>query len=339
MNPVRVFDGVVPYRAWRDESIRQGQSVGFVPTMGALHEGHLSLVDASLAENDMTIVSVFVNPAQFAPHEDLADYPRTLDSDLAQLHAREAKAKTRGRLAVLIPTVKDVYPHGFTQEVAQQVGAFVEVKGLSHQMEGQTRPTFFRGVATVVTKLFNIVMPDKAYFGQKDIQQAIVIRRLTDDLLFRYPHGAHNVRVLPTARDPADHVALSSRNAYLNAQGRAAAPLLYKALSAGKQTWEALLADPSVSTAARVRTTLDTATRVVELGNATLTAQSDTAHASVALDYLLLNDPSTLAPLDQDSFSARSAILSGALWIRNDASDKQPCTRIIDNLLLGFELG
>lgn len=156
--PVRTFEGISSYRTWRDESIRQRQTVGFVPTMGALHQGHLSLVDASLAENDMTIVSIFVNPAQFAPHEDLSSYPRTIESDLAQLNERQEKANASGRLAVLLPTVRDMYPHGFTQEISKQVGAFVEVKGLSHQMEGTTRPTFFRGVATVVTKLFNIVM-------------------------------------------------------------------------------------------------------------------------------------------------------------------------------------
>lgn len=155
---VRTFEGVSSYRAWRDESIRQRQTVGFVPTMGALHQGHLSLVDASLAENDITIVSIFVNPAQFAPHEDLSSYPRTIESDLAQLHERQEKANASGRLAVLLPTVRDMYPNGFTQDVSKQVGAFVEVKGLSHQMEGTTRPIFFRGVATVVTKLFNIVM-------------------------------------------------------------------------------------------------------------------------------------------------------------------------------------
>lgn len=155
--PVHTFDSVSAYRTWRDESIRQRQSVGFVPTMGALHEGHLGLVDASLAENDMTIVSIFVNPAQFAPHEDLSSYPRTLDSDLVKLGERQERAQKEGRVSVLVPTVRDMYPNGFTQEVSKQVGAFVKVEGLSHQMEGMTRPTFFRGVATVVTKLLNIV--------------------------------------------------------------------------------------------------------------------------------------------------------------------------------------
>lgn len=155
---VRVVESVKDYRAWRDETLRQGKTVGFVPTMGALHEGHLSLVDASLAENAYTVVSIFVNPAQFAPHEDLSSYPRTLEGDLALLAQREVAANATGSVVVLLPQVKDIYPHGFTQEVSQQIGAFVKVEGLSHQMEGTTRPTFFRGVATVVTKLFSVVM-------------------------------------------------------------------------------------------------------------------------------------------------------------------------------------
>lgn len=138
--------------------MQHGQSVGFVPTMGALHEGHLQLVDASLRENDYTVVSIFVNPAQFAPHEDLASYPRTLPADLALLGERQERAHLADRLVVLVPQVFDMYPHGITQNVDAQIGAFVEVKGLSHQMEGGTRPTFFRGVATVVTKLLNVVL-------------------------------------------------------------------------------------------------------------------------------------------------------------------------------------
>lgn len=126
--------------------------------MGALHEGHLQLVDASLRENDVSVVSIFVNPAQFAPHEDLLNYPRTLPTDLALLAERQERAHLADRLVVLVPQVLDMYPNGITQSVEAQVGAFVEVKGLSHQMEGGTRPTFFRGVATVVTKLFNVVL-------------------------------------------------------------------------------------------------------------------------------------------------------------------------------------
>ncbi|WFD29574.1 pantoate--beta-alanine ligase (AMP-forming) [Malassezia sp. CBS 17886] len=336
---VEIFERTAEYRAWRDATMRDGASVGFVPTMGALHEGHLSLVDASLKENDYTVVSIFVNPAQFAPHEDLSNYPRTLPGDLAQLAARQDAARLApGRLVALVPSARDMYPHGFTQHVDRQVGAFVEVKGLSHQMEGQTRPTFFRGVATVVTKLFNVVLPDRAYFGQKDIQQAIILRRLVDDLLFRYPLGSRNVRVLATSRDPADNVALSSRNAYLDARGRAAAPLLNQALRAGKATWEALLADGSVPPAERVQRTLDAARGTVSVGAAALASEASKGPAAaVELDYFSLNDPTTLEVLT-DTTSTHGAVLSGALYVRNDARDEKPATRIIDNELLGFQL-
>ncbi|WFC97937.1 pantoate--beta-alanine ligase (AMP-forming) [Malassezia yamatoensis] len=305
--------------------------------MGALHEGHLSLVDASLRENDVTIVSIFVNPAQFAPHEDLSSYPRTLDSDLAQLQDRLARSNTEKPLSVLIPTVHEMYPNGFTQEVSKQVGAFVEVKGLSHQMEGLTRPTFFRGVATVVTKLLNIVMPDRAYFGQKDIQQAVVLRRLVDDLLFRYPNGSQNVRVLPTSRDTSDNVALSSRNAYLDQNGRYAAPILHQALSSGKQTWERLLRQ-DITPSERIQATLNAVNEEAERGKRMLREAYDKNRqgAHVELDYVCLNDPSTLEDLTDTA--SDSAILSGALWVYNDAKDPKPATRLIDNMLLGFSM-
>lgn len=327
------FGSVLPFRAWREELMAQRASVGFVPTMGALHEGHLSLVDASMRENEYTVVSIFVNPAQFAPHEDLASYPRTLETDLRALEERDAG---RGTVVVLVPQVRDMYPNGFTQEVDKQVGAFVEVKGLSHQMEGRTRPIFFRGVATVVTKLFNIVLPHRAYFGQKDIQQTIVLRRLVSDLLFAYPCGAENVRVVPTARDPSDQLALSSRNAYLDAHGRAVAPVLFAALERGRGVWEELL-ERGVGPAERIHATLQAARVVVE------GAAQPAGGASVQLDYVALNDPDTLEDMDQASYEpvdgARAAILSGAMWVRNDAADERPAARLIDNVLLGYTLG
>lgn len=171
---IPIFTTVSAYREWRDAAFFARESVGFVPTMGALHEGHLALgeptvtyrfteedsrffiVKHSLAANDHTVVSIFVNPAQFAPHEDLATYPRTLPEDLAALTALAGPA---GRMpsAVFLPPVREMYPSGITQDISAQQGTFVEVKGLSEPGEGRTRPTFFRGVATVVTKLFNIV--------------------------------------------------------------------------------------------------------------------------------------------------------------------------------------
>jgi pantoate--beta-alanine ligase len=161
-------------------------------------------VRKSLADNDLTVVSIFVNPAQFAPHEDLTTYPRTLPHDLAVLRTLSSPAPSptsspRTPSAVFLPSVHDMYPSGISQDVATQKGTFVEVRGFSHQMEGTTRPTFFRGVATVVTKLFHIVEPTRAYFGQKDIQQALLLRRMTRDLLMARP-APENVHIVPTTR-------------------------------------------------------------------------------------------------------------------------------------------
>src|SRR6266404_2146337 len=174
---IPVFTTIQDYRLWRDKAFEDKKTVGFVPTMGALHDGHLSLgthaysincswvhlpsVKHSLAENDLTVVSIFVNPAQFAPHEDLATYPRTLPHDLALLSTLEYQRtdvdSSRTPSAVFVPSAKDMYPSGISQDVVQQKGTFVEVKGYGEQMEGRNRPTFFRGVATIVTKLFNII--------------------------------------------------------------------------------------------------------------------------------------------------------------------------------------
>jgi pantoate--beta-alanine ligase len=167
---IPIFTTLAEYRKWRNAARTVGHTVGFVPTMGALHDGHLSLgepshlhitashrrltpVRKSCAANARTVLSIFVNPAQFAPHEDLATYPRTLARDLELL----ASVVEPHAAAVFLPSVREMYPSGITQDVAAQTGAFVEVKGFGHQMEGSARPTFFRGVATVVTKLFNAV--------------------------------------------------------------------------------------------------------------------------------------------------------------------------------------
>lgn len=332
--PVRVFESVAPYRTWRQGVMKTNAQVGFVPTMGALHEGHLQLVDASLNENDYTVVSIFVNPAQFAPHEDLSTYPRTTQSDLEQLSMREAAANKQGQLVVLLPQVHDMYPFGITQQVSEQVGAFVEVQGLSHQMEGGSRPTFFRGVATVVTKLFNIVLPNRAYFGQKDIQQSVVIRRLVDDLLFMFPHGSKNVRVMPTARDQSDGLALSSRNKYLDKHGRQVAPVLYAGLQHGEAVWKQLQSQ-GVAPGDRVAPTLDAVRARIQEA---MPPSSDAMRARVDIDYVSLNDPSSLEQLAPGHADDDAAILSGAIYVYNDASDAKPAARLIDNVLIGFAL-
>ena len=342
-SPIPICTTVRDYRAWRLQAIKDAKSVGYVATMGALHEGHLKLVKASLRENDYTVVSIFVNPAQFAPTEDLASYPRTVESDirlLASLVDSSSGQERRVDIA-FVPSVKEMYPNGFTQVVADQVGAFVEVKGLSHQMEGGSRPTFFRGVATVVTKLFHIIQPDRTYFGQKDIQQSIVLRRLVSDLVFSYPPSPEHLRVIPTGRDPTDDLALSSRNAYLTPDSRKVAPVLYRALKAGKDVWEQPHWTDS-SKEERITKTLESA-RAVVLEQAEQ-CKRDGKDVALKLDYISLNHPKTLENLEQllkekgaDGVEVSGgAILSGAALISQGKDGK--VTRLIDNLLLGFEL-
>jgi pantoate--beta-alanine ligase len=197
---------------------REGASVGLVPTMGALHGGHLSLVAAARAECDVVVVSVFVNPAQFGRAEDLARYPRDEEGDLRLL-------EEAGVDLVFAPSEDEMYPPGFQ--------TWVEVEQLSRGLEGAARPGHFRGVATVCLRLFSILRPDRAYFGQKDAQQAEVIARMIDDLGL-----AIELRVLPTVRDE-DGLALSSRNAYLSTEERTAATALPRALAAGEAAFRA----------------------------------------------------------------------------------------------------
>lgn len=196
-------------------SILEGP-VGLVPTMGALHEGHLSLVRQAVQECASVVVSIFVNPTQFAPTEDLASYPRDLERDLRLLDSLEVDL-------VWTPAVEDMYPTGYQ--------TWVEVEELTKPLEGALRPEHFRGVSTVVAKLFNGVMPARAYFGQKDAQQVAVIRQMTQELFFPI-----EIIVCPTVRE-ADGLALSSRNAYLNGPERKAATVLYRSLDAARQAY------------------------------------------------------------------------------------------------------
>jgi len=187
----------------------QDKSIGFVPTMGCLHEGHLSLIRESIRENEITLVSIFVNPIQFAPGEDFQRYPRVIDKDIEIL-------RREGVDYVFIPEAKEMYPAGFQ--------TFVEVQNLQDKLCGRSRPGHFRGVCTVVLKLFHIVNPDVAYFGQKDAQQALIIQRMLKDLDMDI-----KISVKPIVRD-ADGLALSSRNDYLNESQRTAALGLVQSL-------------------------------------------------------------------------------------------------------------
>ncbi len=194
-----------------------GKPLGLVPTMGALHEGHLSLVRRARAENGTAAATIFVNPTQFGPGEDLATYPWDLPRDLDLLAGE-------GVDLVFTPTPESLYPPGFS--------TWVDVGDIGEKLEGAIRPGHFRGVATVVCKLLSIVRPDRAYFGQKDGQQAAVIKQLTRDL-----NLGPEIIVCPTVREP-DGLALSSRNAYLTPEQRQAAPVVYRALSALESAWK-----------------------------------------------------------------------------------------------------
>ncbi|KAF7370498.1 Pantoate-beta-alanine ligase [Mycena sanguinolenta] len=293
-------------RQWREAARKENKSVGFVPTMGALHDGHMSLVRRSLAENDLTILSIFVNPAQFAPHEDLATAFLCIRRSLATQEIRTASA-------VFLPSVKDMYPSGFNQDPAAQKGTFIEVKGYGEQMEGKSRPTFFRGVATAVIKLFNAIEPTNAYFGQKDIQQCFIVKRLCGDLLLSHPDPEH-IHIVPTARDPFDNLALSSRNAYLSAEGRKLAPTLYRALKVAEQAW-----NDGFQKVACVERATDLVREVA--------GTSD--EAQIRLDYIEFNDSDSLEPLESTQCrepGSQPVLLSGAMWVGS--------TRLIDNIVL-----
>lgn len=191
---------------------QQGKTVGFVPTMGNLHAGHIHLVHQAKSQCDVVLCSIFVNPTQFGANEDFGSYPRTLEADSQQLQAANCDL-------LFAPSAQEMYPNGHSQQTV------VTVNGLSEQLCGEFRPTHFAGVATVVSKLFNIVQPDSAFFGEKDFQQLAVIRCLTSELAFPI-----NIVGVPTQR-AEDGLALSSRNGYLSAQERALAPALYQVLT------------------------------------------------------------------------------------------------------------
>ncbi len=256
--------------------------VGLVPTMGYLHEGHLSLVRRARAENRSLVVSIFVNPTQFGPREDFRTYPRDTGRDLALLE----KEKTD---VVFIPTTEEMYPPGFD--------SWVEVAGVTERLEGASRPGHFRGVTTVCAKLFNTIEPDLAYFGQKDAQQAIAIRKMVADLNMNL-----KVVTLPTIREP-DGLAMSSRNTYLNPEERKVALVLYRALKLAQKLWSAGETD-----AARIRREMLALIKKEPLAR---------------VDYVSLVDAETLEELDKIKPSTLASL-----------AVKIGTTRLIDNVVL-----
>ena len=266
---------------WQDATA----SWGLVPTMGFLHEGHLSLVRQAKANNQFTAVTIFVNPTQFAPTEDLSTYPRSLERDLALLEAE-------GVDLVFTPTDDTMYPADFQTEIT--------IQDVTKPLEGASRPTHFQGVATVVAKLFNIVQPTRAYFGQKDAQQTVVLRQMVRDLNFNL-----ELIVCPTVRE-ADGLAMSSRNAYLSPEQRAAAPLLFNTLTA-------------------VQKAIDNGEKDLTNLRQEMIANIN-AEPLARLDYLSIADYNTLAEIKQptDIILVSLAVFFGK-------------TRLIDNFIIATQ--
>lgn len=280
---MRVCHSIDEMRAASRNARRGGKRLGLVPTMGALHEGHLSLVRAAREQCDQVAASIFVNPLQFGPSEDLAKYPRNFDRD-RELLARE------GVDFVFAPGVDEMYPAGAV--------TYVTVEGLSDKLCGRSRPGHFRGVTTVVAKLFNIVEPDRAYFGQKDAAQSTIIRRMVRDL-----NVPVEIVVCPIVREP-DGLAMSSRNAYLDPPQRQAALVLHRSLMAVQERFDQ--GERKVMT-------------LIEAGR-----QPFAQDPTVRLDYFEMVDPETLDPVVDLS---RGALVAVAAFVGK--------ARLIDNIVLG----
>ncbi len=275
--------GIGELRAWRRAQREQGRRVALVPTMGALHEGHLALVDQARREAESVVLSVFVNPLQFGPAEDLARYPRNLERD-------RALARARGVALLFVPSAEVMYPPG--SEVRVVPGATAE------RWEGAVRPGHFAGVLTVVAKLFHLVEPEVACFGQKDIQQVTLVRRMIVDLDWPL-----RLSVVPTVREP-DGLALSSRNVYLSAQERAQALGLSRALDAARAAFAA-----GERRAARLEARMREVLAV---------------YPGVAPDYISIVEPDRLEPVET---AASGTVVAIAARVGK--------TRLIDNLILG----
>ena len=277
---MKVVTAIGEYR-----KLREGMPspVGLVPTMGYLHQGHLALVQHARIENKTVVVSIFVNPTQFGPKDDLAAYPRDPERDLALL-------EKEGTDIVFMPSAEEMYPEGFN--------SWVEVEKVTDRLEGAFRPGHFRGVATIVAKLFNIVQPHRAYFGQKDAQQLIVIKKMVSDLNMDL-----EIVAVPTVREP-DGLAMSSRNTYLDPEERKAALVLWNALSHAQELWS-----NGEKSAERLRQEMSA---VIQ------------KEPRAEIDYVSVADPDTLEELSQIE---GAALVSMAVTIGR--------TRLIDNIILG----
>jgi pantoate--beta-alanine ligase len=279
---MKMISSAAEMTALAKEAKRAGKRVGFVPTMGALHAGHLSLVGAGRTQTDLLVTSVFVNPTQFGPKEDFSKYPRTLEKDSELLAAA-------GVDYFFFPSVEEMYP--------KDASTWVTVEGISDKLDGQSRPGHFRGVTTVVSKLFNIVLPDLAFFGQKDAAQVAIIRKMVRDLNFDV-----RIVVCPTVRE-SDGLAMSSRNLYLSPEQRKQALVLYRSLMRVE-----LLAGRGEKDAARL---------------IAAAKQMIAEEPAAKLDYFEIVNNDTLEPLADVS---RGALVAVAAYVGQ--------TRLIDNIIL-----
>ena len=264
--------------------VRTNHSIGFVPTMGALHEGHLSLIRSSLAQCDLTVVSIFVNPAQFSPNEDLVSYPRPIESDTEMLASLNVDL-------LFTPTPNEIYPNDITRSTN------VTLPHYSTRYCGQSRPHFFGGITTVVCRLFNLIQPHYAFFGEKDFQQAFIVKRMVSDLFIPV-----DIVVCPIIREKSG-LAMSSRNRYLSETKKKDAAALYKALQLGRKLFSEGCFDP---------------TFLIQ------SMKNDLSKTPIQLDYLTIINPDTLEPVTRCREADR--ILIGA-WLEQ--------TRLIDTVVLG----
>ncbi|KAK6078623.1 pantoate-beta-alanine ligase [Seiridium cupressi] len=330
---IRILRTVDSVRTWRRPHLLDHRLVSLVPTMGALHRGHLSLIRAAARDTHHVVVSIYVNPAQFGVKEDLASYPVTWENDcriLADLDRELADdGGNMGRIsAVFAPTTAEIYPSGFPGQEVDSKGSFVTLTPVGEVLEGASRPTFFRGVATVCMKLFNIVQPEKVYFGQKDVQQTVVIRKMTKDFMLPI-----DVQIGETERE-ADGLALSSRNVYLGERRRKVATVLNRALKAAEKAYADGKRDRESILGAATKVTSDILNEQMAL--------TPDQRVKYEVDYIALSDPETMQELTEVD-SAKGAILSGAIKMLPVESSRPgedlghnggPSVRLIDNIVL-----
>ncbi|CAD6567484.1 MAG: pantothenate synthase [Alectoria sarmentosa] len=297
-----ILTSIQNLRQLRREALLVGTTVGFVPTMGALHQGHLALIRQAARENDQVYVSIYVNPTQFGVSEDLSSYPRTWNADKIKLAALENEFKNDDRVGhlstVFMPSTEEMYPSSPPSSEVNGQGSFVTITPLSSRLEGTSRPVFFRGVATVCMKLLNIVQPERVYFGQKDIQQTFVVKRMVKDF-----HLNTEVRIGSTIREQ-DGLAMSSRNIFLGERRRKVALVLLDsfkeiqkvfARGARKRRFLYIAALDKLSSVAKQQYALPREKR-----------------ARFEIDYISIADPDTMDELEEVD-SERGAILSGAI--------------------------